>query len=246
MSTPRRAHGSFLCSAGTSAARSGRSLMCPMLDSTENSGPRKREIVRAFAGDSTITSFVSVTANHLSPGPRTPRRAGGHTPGRAAVPRVPRDRASHLSPRGGVVPAARAGSGERAGGWRGRAGGEPQLEPRPVGTRTAALPAPSPALHGEVGAVLVSAGIPAERGRRVPRPARPARRRGDPHGRRALPAGRDRRDVPGGNAAPEGAAEEVGGPRPHGRRPDRARRRRAARPRRDHRNRQSSGPRPVP
>ena len=60
MSTPRRAHASPLCDAGTSAALRGRSRTCPIDDSTTKSPPRKREIVRALAGDSTITSGLAM------------------------------------------------------------------------------------------------------------------------------------------------------------------------------------------
>src|SRR5256885_11516831 len=60
MSTPRRAQASPLCEEGTSAAFRGRSRTCPIDDSTMKSPPRKREIVRALAGDSTITSGLAI------------------------------------------------------------------------------------------------------------------------------------------------------------------------------------------
>src|SRR5438445_13465032 len=58
MLTPSRAHGSDRYLAGISAALSGMSLMWPMLDSTTYPGPRYPAMVRALAGDSTITSRV--------------------------------------------------------------------------------------------------------------------------------------------------------------------------------------------
>src|SRR5207248_9478840 len=66
MSTPRRAHDSPLWDAGTSAALRGRSRTCPIDDSTTKSPPRKREIVRAFAGDSTITSGLAIGERGLA------------------------------------------------------------------------------------------------------------------------------------------------------------------------------------
>src|ERR1044072_1890088 len=54
--TPRLAHDSPLYFAGTSAALRGRSRMCPREDSTTKFRPRYEAILRAFAGDSTITS----------------------------------------------------------------------------------------------------------------------------------------------------------------------------------------------
>ena len=57
-STPRRAHDSPLYAAGTSSAPRGRSRMWPTEDSTMKSGPSMPPIVRALAGDSTITSAL--------------------------------------------------------------------------------------------------------------------------------------------------------------------------------------------
>src|SRR5699024_5770449 len=54
-STPRRAHFSPLYLAGTSAAPRGRSRMWPREDSTMYPEPRYDPMVRALAGDSTIT-----------------------------------------------------------------------------------------------------------------------------------------------------------------------------------------------
>src|SRR3954465_5093117 len=66
MSTPSRAHDSPLCDAGTSAALRGRSRTCPIDDSTMKSPPRKREIVRAFAGDSPITRGLAIGKRDLA------------------------------------------------------------------------------------------------------------------------------------------------------------------------------------
>src|SRR5690554_228503 len=54
-STPRRAQGSFLYLGGMSLADRGRSRMCPIDDSTTKPLPRKPAMVRALAGDSTMT-----------------------------------------------------------------------------------------------------------------------------------------------------------------------------------------------
>ena len=53
--TPSFAQGCFFIFAGISDAEEGISRICPIDDSTTYSGPRKPSIVRAFAGDSTIT-----------------------------------------------------------------------------------------------------------------------------------------------------------------------------------------------
>ena len=67
-STPRRAHGSPLYAAGTSSAPRGRSRMCPTDDSTMKSGPSMPPMVRALAGDSTMTSALPTAhpAGHRS------------------------------------------------------------------------------------------------------------------------------------------------------------------------------------
>ncbi len=64
VSTPSRAHDSPLYAAGTSSAPRGRSRMCPTDDSTMKSGPSMPLIVRALAGDSTITSALPMA--HLT------------------------------------------------------------------------------------------------------------------------------------------------------------------------------------
>src|SRR5215212_4745651 len=55
------------------------------------------------------------------------------------------------------------------------AGGEPQLELRPLGARAGDLPAPVPPLHGEVGALLVPTRRVHPRRGGVPGPPRRAR-----------------------------------------------------------------------
>jgi len=58
MLTPSLAQASFLYSAGISAARCGRSRMWPTEASTTYSSPKYVDIFLAFAGDSTMTSFL--------------------------------------------------------------------------------------------------------------------------------------------------------------------------------------------
>ena len=53
--TPSRAHLSFFFDAGICSAFSGRSRMCPTDASTRKPSPRHFSMVRAFAGDSTMT-----------------------------------------------------------------------------------------------------------------------------------------------------------------------------------------------
>ena len=95
-----------------------------------------------------------------------------------------------------------------------RARRQPPLELRPLAARDAALPAAVPALHGEVGALLVRrsstfidacGAFPVRRGQRDLEAIETAIA--------ALPRGAHRRHVPGGHAAQEGAAEEVRGAR---------------------------------
>src|SRR5581483_5996142 len=107
--------------------------------------------------------------------------------------------------------------------------GRAPLELRPVAARDRDLAAVLRALHGKVGALLAPALV--DRARR--RGLRGAARRGRPRGARdrapARPRGQRRRDVPGGDAALEGAAQAPAGRRPDGRSADRARGGRAAR-----------------
>src|SRR4051795_6041603 len=125
---------------------------------------------------------------------------------------------------------------EPAAGRRLRPGRRPRVESRSPGARAPDLAAPFPALHGQVGALLVPA-LGGHRGRRrvqgEPRARRPRR---DRDGREAG-AGRQRdRDVPRRHPAQEGPAEEVRGARAHRRRPHRAGGGRAARAGRDQRH----------
>src|SRR5690606_13287336 len=64
--TPRLAHFWPLYSSGISLRPWGRSRTWPMLASTTNEGPRNFEIVRALAGDSTITSDFPFPAAFLA------------------------------------------------------------------------------------------------------------------------------------------------------------------------------------
>src|SRR5438270_13833833 len=87
MSTPSLAHASPLWEAGTSAAFLGRSRTWPIDDSTTKSPPRKREIVRALAGDSTITSGLAIGKRGLAgPGANVKQ----WPPGKAAIGRLGR------------------------------------------------------------------------------------------------------------------------------------------------------------
>src|SRR5262245_42807435 len=95
ISMPRRAQGSFFIAVGMSLADSGRSRTWPMLDSTMKSLPRSRVMVRALAGDSTMTralpdfailsepqSLLRPLAGHQYPADTTSRREPGLHPGR--------------------------------------------------------------------------------------------------------------------------------------------------------------------
>src|SRR5829696_4873731 len=109
------------------------------------------------------------------------------------------------------------------------AGGQPQLELRPLGARAGDVPAPVPPLHGEVGALLVSTRRVHPRRGRVPRAPRRTRPGGDAH-RRGTGAQRARdRNVSRGDAAAEGAPEDAARRGAHGRGANRARGGRAAR-----------------
>src|SRR5687768_1261040 len=77
--------------------------------------------------------------------------------GAAAVHALPPARRAELAGDPVRLPAARAGRRAPPAGGRLRARREPRLEPRPVAARAADLPAPFPALHGEIRAVLVPA-----------------------------------------------------------------------------------------
>src|SRR5688572_18450094 len=128
-------------------------------------------MVFAFAGLSTITSFFAIARDTLASHWDTPLRASPpepHVHGRRAALLAAPLRA--LPP-----PRARPGAPSRR---RVRPRREPQLELRPVAARAPALPAPPPALHGEVGALLDAVQAVRERGGRISRPARRAR-----HGR---------------------------------------------------------------
>src|SRR6056297_1175770 len=102
---PRRAHGSPLSPAGTSAALRGRSRMWPTEESTTYSSPRYPAMVFALAGDSTITSLVTPTGKdpdgrtvntpvRRDVGERTAGQLAGPAPGPEPGPGVRRRSAS--------------------------------------------------------------------------------------------------------------------------------------------------------
>src|SRR6516225_4112027 len=140
-------------------------------------------MVLAFAGDSTITSFLPFAAG---------MRGGHHSAGAgsAILAAVDTSSASEplLLPGGRPVVAVRArplplpGVRDRAPPRprRVRAGGRPRLEFRPLGTRDRDLAPALPALHGEVRAVLVPALRPPERRRCLQGRPGHVRPRGDP------------------------------------------------------------------
>src|SRR5579884_3945132 len=139
--------------------------------------------------------------------------------------------------RGGLASAATArlplrGDGPRAPALgRLRPRGRPPLQLRPVAARDRPLPALLRAVHGEVGALLAAALPPPARRRRL----RGAPGQGRPGGAHDRPAPRPRGlrggDVPGGDAAGEGAAQAPAGGRARRSGPDRRRRRLARAPR---------------
>ena len=104
------------------------------------------------------------------------------------------------------------------------------LELRPVAARDAALAEALAPLHGQVGALLVPADATCST---APAPSRCSAASADigrdRDGGAARARGQRRRDVPGGDAAHEGAGQEARGAAAHRRGADRARGRRAAR-----------------
>src|SRR5262245_14052300 len=193
-------------------------------------------MVFAFAGDSTITSFLPVDAAiqraTIAPEAGSAILAAGD-PSPATDPDVLADRRPLLADPGAPVPLPRPRHRESARRGRLCPGRRARLEPRSVAARPAALAAPVPAVHGEVRAVLVPA-LPRRLGRRrvqgEPRPVRP---RGDRDRRQPRAGGERDRDVPRRDAPQEGAAEEARGPGSQRRGADRAGGRRPPRPRRD-------------
>src|SRR5690348_10634022 len=175
--------------------------MWPTEDSTTKSGPRYPAIVRAFAGDSTMTRRFG-TGGHDSRGIRTRYSRRAH----AAA--LPRDRRGQLAFDLWALPATRARPGEPACERWLRPRLQPRLEPRSVASRAAALAAPLAALHGEGGALLVAGEVRARRCRGVPGAPRARRSRSDRHGPSARARGKRRRDVPGGHAPGERRREE--------------------------------------
>src|SRR3546814_3703856 len=58
------------CSVSTLRPLAGRSRMCPIDESTMKSGPRNPPMVRALAGDSTMTRYLGIRRN-IDPAPRS-------------------------------------------------------------------------------------------------------------------------------------------------------------------------------
>src|SRR5262245_45018878 len=109
-----------------------------------------------------MTSFCDM-ARHLSAGlTRNRARFRGDTAPRArtasAEQALRADRGAQPSAREDSVSAPGNGAGERTRRGRVRTRREPLVEPRSVAARASAVSAPLPEVHGEVRAVLVSAG----------------------------------------------------------------------------------------
>ena len=126
-------------------------------------------MVFAFAGLSTITSFLADMAPHLSD------RLGYCRHGAPAKSRLSPRRRAQLAAAEGLVSVARARKRALACGRRLRARREPQLELRPVAARDSALPEALSPLHGQVGALLDAVQAVRHRRRGVPGPPRPGR-----------------------------------------------------------------------
>src|SRR5918996_814840 len=179
------------------------------------------------------------TAGHLSASPAGCRPAILARRGHASASErpLPRPWCAQLAGAENSFPAARKGC--RAHSTRGRTGArcEPLVERGPLAARPPALSATIPALHGEVGGLLVPAGDAHPWGRRVPGAPRRARRRGDRDSRRARPSRTRDRHVPRGHEEAEGASQEVRGAVALRRGEDRARGGSAARARGNRRDR---------
>ena len=176
--------------------------MCPMLDSTSKSGPRKPLIVRAFAGDSTMTSRLDIGA----------RVAGG------AKMRLVASRPSRMYRFIGFVSApvvhglfrleARGLERLPQGGFVLAANHLSNFDPWPLGMPLL----PQRWLRFMAKSELYWWPLSAVRRPRRARSRCAARRRrhgGDRDCRRARARGRDRRHVPRGHAQEEGRAQEA-------------------------------------
>src|SRR6059058_584833 len=117
-------------------------------------------MVLAFAGDSTITSFLpfaaAISRATLARRPGSAILAAGDASTKALPPLLPDRR---VFPARGVarLPLPRLRTGESARLGRLCAGGRARVEPRPVAARSGSVPAPISPLHGEIGALLVPA-----------------------------------------------------------------------------------------
>src|SRR6478735_6984273 len=113
-------------------------------------------MVFALAGDSTITSFFAISRATLASGRIYAILAAGGTVSAPLRALLLRGR-SLVAARAPRLPLQGARTGAFARLRRLRAGGRARLEPRPVAARVRPVAEAVPALHGEVGALLVPA-----------------------------------------------------------------------------------------
>src|SRR4051812_35220363 len=174
-------------------------------------------MVFAFAGDSTITSFLPVDVliqrATIAPEARSAILAAGD-PSAQADPDLLAARPPLVADPGPGVPLPGPWQGESP--CRGRIcpGGRARVESRPVAARPGDLAPPVPAVHGEVGALLVPALDRRLRRRRLQGEPRPLRPRRDRDRGAARARGQRDRDVPRGHAPQEGAPQEARGAGP--------------------------------
>src|SRR6266545_5911416 len=140
--------------------------MCPMLDSTSKSAPRKFLIVRAFAGDSTMTRRLDIRTR-VAEAPRCALDV-------EALADVPISGNRLVPARLRALPARDARPRPTAA-RRLRPGRQPRVELGSVAARDAAASETEGAVHGQVGAVLVAVVARPGRGRGVQGSARRAR-----------------------------------------------------------------------
>src|SRR5436853_6862978 len=129
-------------------------------------------MVRAFAGDSTMTRRFG-TGGHDSRGIRTRYSR------RARIALLPRDRRVELAAHLRALPVASPWPGEPACRRWLCPRVQPRLEPRPVAPRAAAVAASLAAFHGEGRALLVAGEVRARRRGSIPRAPRARRSRGN-------------------------------------------------------------------
>src|SRR6266511_1020431 len=188
---------------------------------------------RPTEGFSAITRVLAIENTIAS---RQGRPAGDTWP-RAAQPLLHLCRLRVVAAPQRPVPAPCRRRRESAAGRGLRARREPRLQLRPLAAGDPALAPPLPALHGEIGAVLVAARAPDQRRRGLQGATRRTGRRGGQHRRGARQGRPHRRDVPARHAPAKGPRQEASAPRAHGRRAHRARSERTARPGGDCRHR---------